>query len=498
MTSRGRVVVVGAGAGGLAAASDLAHAGLDVTVIEKASREGGKMRQVQAAGRSIDAGPTVFTMRWVFEALFEAGGQSFGASLGLTPASVLARHVWQESGILDLHADIDASADAIATFAGRGEGEAYLDFISECRDVHRTLKNTFMAAQKPNAASLMLRVGDLGAMWRTRPFDTYWSRLQKRFADPRLRQLFGRYSTYVGASPFRAPATLMLIAHVEQDGVWLLDGGMHALACAVRQLAEAGGARFRFGEEAERILVQGGAVCGVRLKSGEEIPAGAVIFNGDVAALPAGLLGNEVRNTVRSVPRRERSLSAITWCLATRTGGLPLAYHNVFFSDDYKQEFDSVFRERTISQRPTIYICAQDRRGSSAPEGPERLLLLINAPADGDLVDSPVIDASRYSSRVMAHLESCGLTLEGGLEDGVATTPEGFATLFPATGGALYGQANHGPMTSFARPGSATRLPGLYLAGGSAHPGPGVPMATLSGRLAAARILSDLARGRRV
>jgi 1-hydroxycarotenoid 3,4-desaturase len=126
------------------------------------------------------------------------------------------------------------------------------------------------------------------------------------------------------------------------------------------------------------------------------------------------------------------------------------------------------------------------------------LLLLINAPADGDLVDSPVIDASRYSSRVMAHLESCGLTLEGGLEDGVATTPEGFATLFPATGGALYGQANHGPMTSFARPGSATRLPGLYLAGGSAHPGPGVPMATLSGRLAAARILSDLARGRGV
>jgi 1-hydroxycarotenoid 3,4-desaturase len=102
------------------------------------------------------------------------------------------------------------------------------------------LKNTFMAAQKPNAASLMLRVGNLGAMWRTRPFDTYWSRLQKRFADPRLRQLFGRYSTYVGASPFRAPATLMLIAHVEQDGVWLLDGGMHALACAVRQLAENG------------------------------------------------------------------------------------------------------------------------------------------------------------------------------------------------------------------------------------------------------------------
>lgn len=496
MTSRGRVVVIGAGAGGLAAASDLAHAGLDVTVLDKAACEGGKMRQVEVGGTCIDAGPTVFTMRWVFEALFEAGGQTFGTSLGLTPASVLARHAWRESGVLDLHADIDASADAIGAFAGRREGEAYRSFISECRDIHTTLKDTFMAAEKPNAASLMLRVGDLGAMWRTRPFDTYWSRLRQRFTDPRLRQLFGRYATYVGSSPFRAPATLMLIAHVEQDGVWLLDGGMRALAAAVRRLAEAGGAKFRFGEEAERILVSRGAVCGVRLKSGEEIPAGAVIFNGDAAALPAGLLGGDVRGSVPAVPRRERSLSAITWCVAARTRGLPLAYHNVFFSDDYKDEFEAVFRHRTITQRPTVYICAQDRRGGTAPEGPERLLLLINAPADGDLAQSAVLDADMFSGRVLAHLETCGLTLDGGLENAAATTPEGFGALFPATGGALYGQSNHGPMASFARPGSAARVPGLYLAGGSAHPGPGVPMATLSGRLAAARVLSDLARGK--
>lgn len=489
-----RVVVIGAGAGGLAAASDLAHAGLDVTVIEKAPCEGGKMRQVEAGGTLIDAGPTVFTMRWVFEALFEAGGQSFGAALGLMPACVLARHAWRDSSPLDLYADFDRSADAIAEFAGRREGEAYRGFISECRDIHATLRDTFMAAQKPNPASLMLRVGNLGALWRTRPFDTYWSRLQKRFADPRLRQLFGRYSTYVGASPFKAPATLMLIAHVEQDGVWLLDGGMRRLASAMRKLAEAGGAKFRFGDAAERILVQRGSVCGVRLITGEEIPAGTVVFNGDSAALPAGLLGDAVSKTARPVRRRERSLSAITWCVATRTRGLPLAYHNVFFSNDYAEEFDSVFRRRTIPQSPTIYICAQDRLGSIMPQGAERLLLLINAPADGDLGDSEVMQASRFSARVLEHLQACGLELERGLESGVATTPENFASLFPATGGALYGQANHGPMASFARPGSAAPLPGLYLAGGSAHPGPGVPMATLSGRLAAARILSDLTR----
>jgi len=489
-----RVIVIGAGAGGLAAASDLAHAGLHVTVIEKASCEGGKIRQIAAGGTLIDAGPTVFTMRWVFEGLFEAGGLDFGTALGLTPACILARHAWRDSCLLDLHADIDRSADAIAEFAGRREGEAYRSFISECRDIHGTLKDTFMAAQKPTPASLMLRVGNLGALWRTRPFETYWSRLQKRFEDPRLRQLFGRYSTYVGASPFRAPATLMLIAHVEQEGVWLLDGGMRTLASAMRKLAQAGGAEFRFGEEAERILVQGGSVCGVRLASGEEIPAAVVVFNGDGAALSAGLLGNAASKAVRPVTRRERSLSAITWCVATRTRGTPLAYHNVFFSDDYADEFDAVFRQRTISQCPTVYICAQDRLGSTLPGGAERLLLLINAPADGDLPDSHVMQASHFSARVLEHLKACGLELESGLEPAIATTPDNFASLFPATGGALYGQANHGPMASFARPGSAARLPGLYLAGGSAHPGPGVPMATLSGRLAAARILSDLTR----
>ena len=494
MSARRRVVVIGAGAGGLAAASDLAHAGFDVTVLDKAACEGGKMRQVEAGGLKIDAGPTVFTMRWVFEALFETGGQTFGSSLGLSSASILARHAWRDGSQLDLHADISDSVSAISSFAGAAEGEAYRAFIAECQDIHTTLKDSFMAAPKPSPPGLVMRVGDLGAMWRTRPFDTYWSRLTQRFKDPRLRQLFGRYSTYVGSSPFRAPATLMLIAHVEQDGVWLLDGGMRALAGAIRQLAEAGGAKFQFGAEAEHILVRSGAVRGVRLKSGEEIPAEAVVFNGDASALATGLLGGDVRRAARAVPRAGRSLSAITWCAATRTRGMPLAYHNVFFSDDYADEFGAVFQRRTITNHPTVYVCAQDRREGSAVDGAERLLLLVNAPPDGDLGASNGPDPEAVTGRVLEHLSACGLTLDGGLDGAFRTTPEGFNALFPATGGALYGAANHSSMASFARPSSATRIAGLYLAGGSAHPGSGVPMATLSGRLAAARLQQDFAR----
>ena len=496
MTQRKRVVIIGAGAGGLAAASDLAHAGVNVTVVDRAACEGGKMRQIEAGGVLIDAGPTVFTMRWVFEALFESGGRKFGEALDLTPASILARHAWRDGSQLDLHADIAASADAIGTFAGAQQARAYLQFVAECRDIHDTLKDSFMTAQKPTAPGLVLRVGDLRSMLRTRPFDTYWSMLKQRFADPRLRQLFGRYATYVGSSPFKAPATLMLIAHVEQEGVWMVDGGMRALARALRHLAESSGAKFRFGADAEQILVRGGRVSGVRLLTGEELPADAVVFNGDTAALADGLLGDGPRQAVDTTPRSQRSLSAITWCVKTRTRGLPLSYHNVMFGEDYEDEFNAVFKRRTISHRPTVYVCAQDRRDNAQPEGPERLLVLVNAPPDGDRTAASCKDDGPMEERVLSHLSACGLTLDGGLGQSVITTPQDFHALFPATGGALYGRANHSSMASFARAGSRAGLEGLYLAGGSVHPGPGVPMATLSGRLAAARLLSDLPNAR--
>lgn len=489
---RDPVIIIGAGAGGLSAASHLAHSGLDVLVLEKEASEGGKMRQVRSDTAMIDAGPTVFTMRWVFEELFAKGGQAFASQLPLRPASVLARHVWPDMSQLDLHADPGESADAIGAFAGKGEADAYLGFVTECRQMYATLKDSFMAAQKPSPLSLMWRVGNPGALWRTRPFETYWSRISRRFRDPRLRQLFARYTTYVGSSPFQAPATLMLIAHVEQDGVWLLPDGMRSLAGAMRRLAEGGGAAFRFGAEVRTINVSAGRVTGVRLASGEEIAASAIVFNGDVSALGAGLLGRHIASARMRVRVQNRSLSAVTWCTLTRTRGLPLHYHNVLFGDDYPDEFEAVFRRRTISAAPTIYICAQDRLEESPVDRPERLLLLVNAPADGDSQTTGRQDSQMLSDRVEGQLARYGLTLSEPLHAARITGPDGFNHLFPASGGALYGRANHGPMASFARPGSATGIDGLYLAGGSVHPGPGVPMATISGRLAAERLLDDM------
>jgi 1-hydroxycarotenoid 3,4-desaturase len=334
------------------------------------------------------------------------------------------------------------------------------------------------------------------AMWRTPPWLTLWRALAAHFRDPRLRQLFARYATYVGSSPLQAPATLMLIAHVEQSGVWLVEGGMRRVAAALAALATHCGANLRLGNGVRRIEVRDGRIAGVHLDDGDFIAADTVVFNGDTQALADGLLGEDLRPAVASRGRSERGLSAVTWCVDAPTEGFDLAHHNVFFGDDYPREFADIFEQRTITTQPTIYVCAQDRGEASTPlrDGDaERLLILVNAPADGDQRGITDSELAALEQRVFLQLETSGLLVSRQPERIDVTRPQDFARLFPATGGSLYGSANHGAFASFARPNARTHIPGLYLAGGSVHPGPGVPMATLSGRLAAACLLRDLA-----
>ena len=490
------VVVIGAGMGGLACAIDLAKAGLDVTVVERAARPGGKMREVDVGGAHFDAGPTVFTMRWVFDALFDAAGSSLESHITLKPLDVLARHAWSETERLDLVADIDRSADAIGAFAGAAEAKGYRAFSAEARRIFETLRDTFLNRQTTGPLGLTYRIGlaNFPAVFGLRPFDTLWSALGDHFQDLRLRQLFGRYATYCGASPFDAPATLMLIAHVEQEGVWTVEGGMQRLADALEALALSLGVRFRYGAPVDHITVAGGRAAGVVLASGERVSADAVVSNADAAAIATGAFGADVAPSLSPRMNAPRSLSAVTWAIHARTDGFPLARHNVFFSGDYRAEFDDIFRHSQLPRAPTIYVCAEDRDGDGAsPSGAERLLVLVNAPANGDQTALTEQELATCETRVFDHLNRCGLTVERTAGSGLVTTPKDFNALFPATGGALYGQATHGWAAAFRRPGSATRMPGLYLAGGGAHPGAGVPMAALSGRLAAARLMKDRA-----
>lgn len=491
-----RVVVVGGGVGGLACAIDLRRRGVAVTVLERAAAVGGKLRQVEVGGVGVDAGPTVLTMRWVFEGLFADAGTSLAEQVTLRPLEILARHAWQDGTRLDLFADEERSAAAIEAFAGRAEAAGFHAFCRHTATIYRHVSGPFIAAARPTLTSLAASLGLAGArhLFKIDFHRSMWRALGDFFKDPRLRQLFGRYATYYGSDPFTAPATLNLIAHVEQAGVWTVEGGMIGLAAAMARVAEDLGVEIRRGVEVATIGAQAGRVDRVVLADGGALPADAVVFNGDVGALAQGRLGPAGAAAIPAPSRSRRSLSAVTWTGLAQVRGWPLVRHNVCFSRDYAAEFAALGAGR-VPDEPTVYICAQDRsdRAEAAGDEPQRVLILINAPPRGD-EGAPFPPEIEACQRATLHLlRRCGLDVTLDPAAIRVTTPSAFEAMFPGTGGALYGSATRSWRDSLTRHAARTRLAGLYLAGGSVHPGAGVPMATLSGRYAAQSVCEDLA-----
>jgi 1-hydroxycarotenoid 3,4-desaturase len=497
------VVVVGAGIGGLVSALLLASKGLKVTVVEKASVPGGKMRQVNG----VDSGPTVFTMRWILDQVFASVGAKLEDHLKLYKLDVLARHAWapkrgESACTLDLFANRDQTSQAIAQFSSPMEAKRFDAFCKEASKVYRTLEAPYIRSERPSFLGITKDLGPSGlaTLASLGPFAGFWRLLGQRFTDPRLQQLFGRYATYCGASPWAAPATLMLIADVEMQGVWGVEGGMTQVARAVADLAAKQGVEFLYDTQINQILVANGRASGVRT-DGEQglsvINCDSVVFNGDSAALAQGHLGADVCPAVPKQAVKKRSLSAVTYSVKAATSGFDLSQHNVFFTANYREEFRDVFERHRLPRAGTVYVCAQDRRACDVnPIEQERLLLLVNAPPIGDLPTAQsAFNQKEIELCTQTHfnlLKSCGLEIDLSKAEINITTPEDFNQMFPATGGALYGQASHGWMSQFSRMGAVSRIPGLYLAGGSVHPGPGVPMAAMSGQLAAETLMAHL------
>ncbi len=509
-----KVVIVGGGIAGLASALELAVAGLEVTVLERAPVIGGKLHQVFIGDVGIDSGPTVFTMRWVFDSLFAKAGTTLEKELTIEKQHILARHAWSANEQLDLYASREQSAHAIQEFSSAAEAGRFLKFCDLASTAYRTLEKAYIRSERPTMASMHADIGLRGmkVLFDLGMFQSLWGSLSKHFKDPRLHQLFSRYATYCGSSPLLAPATLMLIADVEMQGVHVVKGGMSELAKAIARLAQKHGAIIRTHAEVQEILVKNSRACGARLANGELIEADSVIFNGDVNALRSGVVKvSELSLKAFGPPHDDlskRSLSALTLSMHAKTSGFPLVHHNLFFNADYASEFKDIFDNHRLPTRPTVYVCAQDRRDcglihaqdnsstmaqdSGAQSPNERLLLLINAPATGDRHNFSEAEISKCTQASFALMERCGLTIDHNATNTRITTPTQWHHRFPATGGALYGQATHGWMSAFSRHSSASAIPGLYLAGGSVHPGPGVPMATLSGRLAAETLMAHL------
>lgn len=495
-TAEGRkAVVIGAGIGGLCAAIRLALAGLRVTLVEAQDHPGGKMRALPTAAGPVDAGPTVLTLRSVFDALFAAAGERLEDRMTLVPQPILARHWWPDGSRLDLFADPEASAAAISALAGpRAEAE-FIRFDRMTARLYRAFEGPMIHSGRPRLPAILANALRNPAIWPALlPRATLARHLATRFSDPRLRQLFGRYATYVGGMPDLSPAVLALIWQAEARGVWAVRGGMRGLALSLAALADRLGVAQHYGVAAAEIACRHGRAVGVILADGQNLPADAVVFNGDPGALRAGLLGGAAIPATRQDQTHPRSLSAWVWSFAARPAGADLIHHNVFFTADPAREFGPLSQGQ-MPQEATLYLCAQDRGLDHAPPATERFQIIMNAPPDPH---SPSLqEVARCRDRTFPHLARFGLTFDPAPPDAALMTPQGFARLFPGSQGAIYGRSPHGALASFRRPRARTDLPGLYLAGGGAHPGAGVPMAALSGQHAAEAILTDLTSGSR-
>jgi 1-hydroxycarotenoid 3,4-desaturase len=291
-----KAVVVGAGMAGLATAIALQRDGFRVTVIDRAAVSGGKMRTLEVAGRAIDSGPTVLTMPWAFSELLAEVGIDMHSEFPIEASSILARHAWQDGSRLDLYSDLEASVDAVSAFAGRREGLQYRAFSEHAKKIYKTVEGPFIRAQRPSLMDMVTQTSKMGfsAVTSIEAHRTFQKLLCSYFHDPRLVQLFGRYATYSGSSPFEAPGTLALIAHVEREGVYLVPGGIHRLAQFLERVATRLGVTFVHEQAVTQIREHGGRAIGVDTSSGS-YDADVVVFAGDANALASGYLGHPAR-----------------------------------------------------------------------------------------------------------------------------------------------------------------------------------------------------------
>lgn len=531
-----KIAVVGGGIAGMMAALRLARAGCNVTLFEAADQLGGKIRTetfgLNGSSVSIDCGPTVFSLKPLFEEMFDAMGLDFDALVETIPEPLLARHVWP-SGTgdvvsLDLHTDAAQSAEAIGTFSGRQDAAAFRALLDHVGYVFRSVDQCFMRAVSPSAPGLVASLPLLGLplLLKARPWQSVWSYLKAHFADPRLVQLFARYSTYCGGNPMKTSALLLLVLQAEFAGIWSLKGGMASLAKALdRQLRQAG-VTVKTSAAVARIDVAAGCLKGVQLADGNGYAFDGLVMAGDVSALRSLLDDGAKAKAPRPVDAPHRSNSAATLTgVCTLSGptsgtisGQTTAKHTVFFSADYEREFAEIAGGR-IPDDPTLYMNrnALDRDIAGEPGGEDvaGIFCIANAralqspgeqqvplPGAGhqtgrDGVDPLSEERELWQNRIEWKFRSMGLELTHKSMPKI-TLPQDFAARYPSSGGALFGRAPHGMLASFLRPGLRSRIRGLYLASGSAHPSAGVPMAALSGFTAAGAALADLASMKRL
>ena len=475
-------LVIGAGLGGLAVAARLAHRGWRVTVLERDASPGGKMNQWRTGGFRFDTGPSLITMPWVFEELFRDVGLRMADHMELMKVEPAAEYVFDDGQRFTHSARLPEWLGDIRRLEG-GSAEGVLAFLRLGMRLYELSKRTFFTRSPfepggPPPADA-LRHLPLRHAW-----GIYADTVERWVQSPHLRQVFLRYATYVGSSPWRMPATLAVIPALESAfGAWHVRGGLYSIIEALTADLRRRGVEIQTGTPVEAIEREAGRVRGVRLADGTRLKGRAVIFNGDAGRLP-GLLGMP---GAHPPDESRRSTSGIVFLVATPHTRPDQPHHRVFFSADYPEEFRDLFERRVFPRDPTVYVNMPSRTDRSMTPGEgEVVFIMANAPAnDGDAWDESAI--AEVERRVFARLTRSGFPdLREGAFARHVITPRDLASRFDMPGGSIYGAASHGWRGAFLRaPNRIRRHPGLFCVGGSTHPGGGTPTVLLSSRITA-------------
>lgn len=492
------VVVIGAGMGGLSAAARLQAKGHRVSVFEQADQIGGKLARFDRDGFVFDTGPSLFTLPAIYRDLFLKTGGALEEVVDLQGLDRAFGYTWADGTHADLPGVDPARIAAALGGALGGTAEAdWRSLMERAAEIWALTRRTFLESPLQGWQTLAPLATDISAVRTVAPWQSLRKLGKSHLRDPRLVMLLDRYATYSGSDPRRAPAALATIPYVEQVfGAWHLGGGLATLADAVAQRCKEVGVTINTGCDVKTIETSPAGVTGVRLADGSLVPADVVVANADATYLYGSLVSDSRASAARRrINRSTPSLAGFVLLLAVKGRTPGLSHHNVWFPSNYDAEFDSVFGRRasTVAD-PTIYACVPDDPAMRPDDDHESWFILVNAPRHSPTPAKGAINwqapgiAESYADHVLEVLARRGVDLGSRVLWREIRTPADLQQATRAPGGAIYGSSSNGARSAFLRPANVSPIPGLYLVGGSAHPGGGLPLVGMSADIVAESI----------
>ncbi len=487
------VIVIGAGVGGIVAATHLAHHGIKVTVVEKNSRPGGRCDRVSREGHHFDTGPTLLVMPLLYEAEFAALGTSMREMLDLQRVDPTYRLVFDDGSQLALTSDMQSMREQLENFE-RGSFQKLLRYLDEGQR-HYRLGMERLVNRDFRKASEFFTLRNIPLLYQLKPLVNHYRNMSAYFDDPRLKAAFTFQDVYMGLSPFEAPATFSMMPYTElAHGVYYPRGGMYGIVEALMELAKSAGVEFIFNAAVERIDVDAAHARGVMLEDGQRIEADAVLANADLPYVYNDLLPDE--SLANTITRKRFSCSVISFFWGLDKTYDSLGPHTLFLASDYRENFERIIRDLSLPDNPSLYIHAPARLDPDmSPRGEDTLIAIVPV---GHMSENGGQDWGRIRDEARRHvlrrLASLGVTdLESHIKFETNFTPLSWRKRYNLMKGSTHGLCHNLTQLGYFRPRNKhPRYQNLYFTGASTHPGTGLPTAMVSGRLSARRILDDL------